>query len=184
LLWPVLTATALALPRPGGPADWLASTIFLGCALLAVRAGVLRGRFDWRSLSVVLFYVAASAAATAVSFLWHPLVLGARISIRGIALTLLVLSAVAVLKANGRPLRASHVLLAATAIAASSVAWPTSELLWCGLPPILAVWLYAIESKTAAKIGTSPVSVDPSEVPVDLDHVPASPLSSTRNGWL
>ena len=184
LLWPVLTAATLALPPPGGPADWLASTLFLGCALLAVRAGALHGRLDWRALSVVLFYVAASAAATAVKFQWHPLVLGTRVSIRGIAFALLLATAVAVLKTNGRRLKPSHVLLAAAVIGGSAIAWPSSEILWCGLPPLLALWLYAIESRTAERRETAPVVVAPLQVPIHREPVAASPLTSTRDSWL
>ena len=184
LLWPVLTAATYALPQPGGPADWLTSTLFLGCALLAVRAGVLRGALDWLALSVAGFYIAGSAIATAVKYAWHPMVLGTRVNLRGIAFASLVLLAVAVLKSNGRALKPSHVMLAAAAIGASAVAWPSSQILWCGLPPLLALWLYAIESKAAARIGTAPVGVDPLQVRLDLQQVPASPLSSARSSSL
>ena len=180
LLWPVLTAATFALPQPGGPADWLASTLFLGCALLAVRAGVLRGGSDWRALSLVLFYVGASATATAMKFEWHPMVLGTRVSLRGIALALLVLSAVAVLKTNGRPLKPSRALVAAACLAASAVAWPSSQILWCGLPPILAIWLFGIESRTAAQSRIAPVGVDALRVPVELEHMPAGSLPATQ----
>jgi hypothetical protein len=178
LLWPVLTAATFALPQPGGPADWLTSTLFLGCALLAVRAGALRGGLDWRALSVVVFYVAASAAAAAMKFQWDPIVLGTRVSLRGIAFALLVLTAVAVLNRNGRPLKVSRALLAAAGIAACAVAWPSSQILWCGLPPVLALWLFGIESKTAAQSRIAPVRVDPVLVPVEL--VPAGSLTSPQ----
>lgn len=180
LLWPVLTAATFALPQPGGPADWLTSTLFLGCALLAVRAGALRGALDWRALSVVVFYVAASAAATAVKFQWHPLVLGTRVSLRGIAFALLVLTAVAVLKRNGRPLKVSRALLAAAGIAAGAVAWPFAQILWCGLPPVLALWLFSIESKTAAQSRIAPVGVDTVQVPIELEQMPAGSLTSPQ----
>ena len=181
LLWPVLTAATFALPQPGGPADWLASTLFLGCALLAVRAGALRGALDWRALSVVVFYIGASAAATAVKFEWHPLVLGTRVSIRGIALALLVLTAVAVLKTNGRRLQPSRALVAAAGIAAGAVAWPFSQILWCGLPPVLALWLFRIESKTAAQSRIAPVGVHTVQVPIELEQMPAGSLTSPQS---
>ena len=177
LLWPVLTAATFALPQPGGPADWLASTLLLACALLALRTGVLRGGLDRRALAVIVFYVAASAAACAMKLVWSPVVLGTTVSVRGIAFALLVLTAVAVLKANGRPLRPPRAFLAAAAIAASAVAWPSSQLLWCGLPPVLALWLYGIESKKAAQERTA---LGGDSLPVDLEDVPGSSLTSTR----
>jgi hypothetical protein len=111
-------------------------------------------------------------------------VLGSRVSVRGIAFGVLLLTAVAVLKSNGRPLKPSHVVLAAVAIGASAVAWPTSQVLWCGLPPVLALWLYAIESRTAAQSGIAPVGVDPLQVRIDLAQVPASPLAAPRDSLL
>jgi len=180
LLWPVLTAATFVLPQPGGPADWLTSLLFMGCALLAVRAGVLRSEVDSRTLSVTVFYAAASAAATAVKIQWHPLVLGSPVNIRGIALTLLGLTAIVVLNANGRPLKPARVVLAATAIAASALAWPTSQILWCGLPPVLALWLYGMDSKTAAQESTASVSSDPHHESVDLDELHSSSLASRR----
>lgn len=165
LLWPFLLAATFVLPRPGGPADWLAATLFLACALLAVRAGALRADLDSRTLVLIAFYVAASAAAAAVSFRWDPPVLGTHVNLRGILFALLVVSAAAILRVNGRPLKPSRTFLAATAIAAGAVAWPSSQILWCGLPPLVAIWLYGIESKTAAQSRTA-VSVDPVRVPI------------------
>ena len=180
LLWPVLTAATFALPLPGGPADWLAASLLMACALLALRAGVLRGGLDSRALSVVAFYLAASAAANAVKFRWNPVVLGTTVSVRGITFALIVLAAVAILKANGRPLKPSRAILAAAGISASAVAWPSSQMLWCGLPPIVALWLYGVESKAAALVKTAPVRVDPLPARVDLKQAHAGSLTSTR----
>ena len=158
LLWPIFVAATFALTRPGGPAAWLASTLFMACALLAVRAGMQRGELDPRSLALIAFYLAASAAANAVPFTWTPDVLGVAISLRGIVFAVLVVSAVAVLKANGRRLKAPRVLLIAAVIAASAIMWPSSQILWCGLPPALALWLYGVESKAAVAGRTAPVT--------------------------
>ena len=83
LLWAPLTAATFVLRDPGGPADWLAASLFLICALLATRTVVLRGKIDARSATLILFYVAASAAANAVSFEWTPVLLGVMVSVRG-----------------------------------------------------------------------------------------------------
>jgi len=158
LLWPVLVAVTFALSRPGGPPAWLASTLFMACALLAVRAGMLRGELDPRSLALIVFYLAASAAANAVPFTWTPDVLGAAISLRGVVFAVLLVSAVAVLKANGRRLKAPRALLIAAVIGASAIVWPSSQILWCALPPALALWLYGIESKAAVAAQPAPAT--------------------------
>lgn len=160
LLWPVLTAGTFVLPYPGGPVDWLASTLFLACGLLAVRAAILGDGLDWRSLTLILFYVAASAAANAVKFEWDPVVFGAAVNMRGIVFALLLANAVAILKANRRRLKPSRAFPAAAAIVAAAVAWPSSQVLWCGLPAVLAIWLYRIESKTAEQRKTVPLQAD------------------------
>jgi hypothetical protein len=139
-LWPILVAATFALTRPGGPPAWLASTLFMACALLAVRAAMLRGALDPRFIALIVLYLAASAAANAVPFTWTPDVLGVAVSLRGVVFALLVVCAVAVLEANGRRLKAPRVLLIAAVIAASAIVWPSSQLLWCGLPPALALW--------------------------------------------
>ena len=161
LLWPILVAATFALTRAGGPPAWLASTLLMACALLAVRAGVLRGELDPRSLVLIVFYLAASAAANAVPFTWTPDVLGITISLRGVVFAVLVASAVAVLKANGRRVKAPRTLLIAAVVATSAIVWPSSQILWCGLPPALALWLYGIESKAAIAGQTAPVTAPP-----------------------
>jgi hypothetical protein len=160
LLWPALTAATLVLQRTSGPIDWLASTLFLACGLLAVRGAVLRDGLDWSSLTLTLLYVAASAAANAISFEWNPVVFGAAVNLRGIVFALLLASGIAILKSNGRPLKPSRAFPAAAAIVAAAVAWPSSQVLWCGLPPVLAIWLYRIESKKAEQSKKIPLSAD------------------------
>lgn len=150
-LWPVLVAATFELPQPGGPADWLASTLLLACALLAVREALQGGRFDSRSLALILFYAAVSAAANAMKIAWDPVVLGTSVNIRGIAFALLVVTGVLALKAKGRRLRARHAFPVAALIGASAIVWPSSQLVWCAIPPVLAVWFFAIESKAAAE---------------------------------
>jgi hypothetical protein len=158
LLWPILVAATFVFTRPGGPPAWLASTLLLACALLAVRAAMLRGELDPRSMALIAFYLAASAAANAVPVTWTPAVSGVEISLRGVAFAVLLAAAVAVLKANGRRFKAPRVLPIAAVIAASAIVWPSSQILWCGLPPIVALWLYGIESKAAAAGQTAPVT--------------------------
>lgn len=150
VLWPALTAATFVLPRPGGPADWLAELLFLLCALLALRVAVLDGRMDARSKSLIAFYLAASAASNAVAVTWDPLVLQTHVSLRGIVFALLIAASALLLRANGRRMNLPRALLGAAAVAASAVVWSSSQLLWCGLPPLFALWLYLIESKVVA----------------------------------
>lgn len=168
LLWPAAIAAAFVLSRPSGPTDWLASTLFMGCAVLAVRAGAQRGALDSRGLELILLYAVASAAATAVSWQWDPLVLGRTVNLRGIVFALLLVVAGIVLKANGRPVKPSHPFIAAVVVAASAIAWPSARILWFGLPPLLALWLYSVESKAAAADGKiAPLRAGPLQVPLE-----------------
>jgi hypothetical protein len=164
LLWPLLVAATFVLSRPGGSTDWLAATLFLACALLVARSGALRSKLEARELLLILFYVTASAAANAVPFNWDPVVFGTAVSVRGIAFAALMLCATVLLEANGRPVRASRASLIVAAIAASAVAWPSSQLLWCGLPPMLALLLFGIESKVATR-GSAPLAAAVLRVP-------------------
>jgi hypothetical protein len=148
-LWPFLTAATFVLPYPGGPADWLAALLLLLCALLAIRTAVANGGVDARSMSLILFYVSASAAANAVGLGWDPVLLGLAVSVRGVALALEVAAAAVLLAANGRRVNVLRVLLIGAVIAASAVVWPASQLLWCGLPPLFALWSFSVESKGA-----------------------------------
>jgi hypothetical protein len=174
LLWAPLTAATFVLRDPGGPADWLAALLLLLCALLATRGAVLHGTTDARSVSLILFYVAASAAANAISFEWTPALFGVAVSVRGASFAILVVAAVLLLRANQRRVNLARASLSAAVIAGSALVWPESQLLWCGLPPAFALWLYVLESKAATAQGSAArgstaaeaVCVTPLEIPV------------------
>jgi len=151
ILWAPLTAATFVLPSPGGPADWLAGSLLMLCALLAARDAVQLGKLDSQAARLVLFYVAASAATNAVKLEWDPVVLGIAVSVRGIVFAVLLVAAVEVLKANQRRVNATRSLVIAALIAGSALVWSTSQILWCGLPPLFALWLYTIESKSATQ---------------------------------
>jgi hypothetical protein len=158
VLWPALTALTLVLPYPGGPADWLAALLFLLCALLVIRTAVQNGTVDARSKWLIALFVSASAAANAVKVGWNPLVLGAPVSLRGVALALGVLAAVVLLRASGRRMNTRRALLVAVAIAGSAAVWSTSQLAWCALPPLLALWMYSIESRGVTVTSAPPAT--------------------------
>lgn len=162
LLWPALVAATFVMPRSGA-ADWLAAVLFLACALLIARAAALQGAFDAPALLLILLYLAASAAANAASYRWDPAVFGTAVSLRGVAFAVLLLCIAGTLKASGRPVRPGRAVLVVGAIAASAIAWPGSQLLWCSLPPVLALALLGIESKAAAPAKAA-LPVDPLRV--------------------
>jgi hypothetical protein len=171
LLWAPLTAATFVLRDPGGPADWLAASLLLICALLATRAVVLRGQADTRLATLILFYVAASAAANAVPFGWTPVLYGMMVSVRGVWFAILLMGAAVVLRANQRHVNFPPALMSAAAIAGSAFVWPESQLLWCGLPPVFALWLYLIESKAAAAHGSTTAAERP------VTPLPAAPMA-------
>jgi hypothetical protein len=169
LLWPVLTAATFLLPSPGGPADWLAALLFLICALLAIRMAMHRGRIDPRLMALLAVYIGASVAANAASFEWNPLLLGVPVNLRGIVFALLLVAAGAAEHVNGRRINLARCSLIAVVLAASAVVWPTSQLLWCALPPAFALWLYSIESRAAVPGRSSvPANVEASPVHAPL----------------
>ncbi|HEX6994643.1 MAG TPA: hypothetical protein VF339_10920 [Gammaproteobacteria bacterium] len=149
-LAPVLVAATFVLPYPGGPADWLAAACYFGCALLVVRRIVV-AQDDAAAPVVALFawYVAASVGSNAIKLQWDPLVLGTPVGVRGLFVALLLASAVPILRSAGR--RASPMLFAgAAAVSAVGSLWPHAQLLWCGLPVLVALHVYAGESALVA----------------------------------
>ncbi len=62
---------------------------------VGTRAAVLRGELGSRSLALILFYLAASAAANAVPFRSNAEILGTAVSVRGVVFALLIVTAAA-----------------------------------------------------------------------------------------
>jgi succinate-acetate transporter protein len=150
VLAPVMTAATYVLPYPGGPADWLAGSLYLLCALLVVRRFALSGSAPTAALVVLLlFYLVASAGSNAVDLEWDPAVLGTRVGVRGVYLALLLFASAPILRANGRHVGAWPILGGALALLAAAE-WPESQLIWCLAPALLAVAFFASESKVVA----------------------------------
>jgi hypothetical protein len=156
-LWPFLTAATLVLTSRTGAADWLAAALSFSCALLVVREALRRGSSDAHDKARVLFYLGASAAANAVRIAWVPEVLGLHVSVRGTLLAFLVLAAAA-LQRSARRSSVARVSSIAGAIAVSAIVLPWSQLLWAALPPLLALWLFSLETaaspETADRVRT------------------------------
>jgi hypothetical protein len=149
ILLPVLVAATFLLPYPAGPADWLASSLYFACALLVVRQLAERARpVGPRTLWLLAWFLVASVGSNAVHYTWDPEIFGTPISVRGLFLAFVLLTAVPVMRAAGR--RPSPVLFGAALVTLVASRWSESQLLWWALPPLIAVWIYAIESKAAA----------------------------------
>jgi hypothetical protein len=135
--------------------SWWSGMLFAIGAVLAFdgfanAAKPLHERRGWCASSLLIsFYVVASAAANAVGVDWDPAVLGTTVSLRGVALALLIVTSAVILPTAGRGMNAPRAMLLAAAVAASAVAWSSSQLLWCALPALWALWLYSIESRGA-----------------------------------
>lgn len=179
-LAPFLVAATFALPYPGGPADWLAAACYFACALLVVRQ-VLRSAHAATGPVCALFawYVAASLCANAIRLEWDPALLGMPISLREMLLVLLLVTAVPILRIAGRPANPRIFLLAALGVIAASP-WPHAQVLWCGLPVLVALYVYAIESRLAPDDSIG--AVEPGEMIAAADAA-APTRAQTRVSW-
>lgn len=146
---PAATAAAVFMqPNPTGPASWLTAALFLLCALLAARSIAL-GRDGGAARTRLLYYLAASLAANAISTGWDPEVLGRAVSLRGVTFAALLAVGAAIAH---RPDRGFRRLLSALAVftLGAALLWPRSTLLWSAWLAALAVLCYRFESTRAA----------------------------------
>lgn len=158
VLIPILVAATFILPYPGGPADWLACSLFFGCALIAARDIAQARQPTSASAALLIMYLAASAASNAISLQWDPEVFGVAVGLRGAFFTVLLLAAPAMLRANGRQVNTLSFAAAAAAVASASVLQSESQWLWCLVPPALALWLFQVESRSTWVGAVLPVS--------------------------
>ncbi|HEU4620386.1 MAG TPA: hypothetical protein VFV10_20295, partial [Gammaproteobacteria bacterium] len=154
VLAPVMTAATYVLPYPGGPADWLAATLYLLCALLVARRMLLNGGASGAAVTpalvaLLVFYLIASAGSNAVDLDWDPAVFGHRIGIRGVFLALLLFASALILRVNGRRAGAWPVLGAVLCLLGAE-RWPESQVLWCLVPTVLPAAFFGAESKIGA----------------------------------
>lgn len=168
-LAPVLIVATFVLPYPGGPADWLAAASYLGCALLVVRR-VLAGQdpLDGRIVALLGLYVAASAGSNAIKLVWDPVVLGTPVGLRGLFVAALLVAAVPILRGAGR--RANPLLFGIAAAAALiGSMWPHAQLLWCALPVLVALCVFAAESGVAAEALVASAAPGAMAIPMSAD---------------
>lgn len=147
---PFLTWASFVLPYPGGPADWLTVSLYVLCALHVVRAMLSSespNAVD--AIPLLALYAAASLSANALKLAWDPQILGTPVSVRGLGMCVLLIAAALVLRRFDRPAKVRWLLPAAAVALAAAVATPSSQTFWCAFPAVLALYLYAIESRFA-----------------------------------
>jgi hypothetical protein len=157
VLAPVMTAATFVLPYPGGPADWLAASVYLLCALLVVRRILLSRSSTPALVALLLFYLIASAGSNAVDLDWDPVVLDTRVGVRALFLALLLFSSTLVLRADGRRPGVWPILGGALALL-GAVEWPESQALWCLVPALLGACFYVSESRAVVMAAPRPVA--------------------------
>lgn len=165
LLLPLLVAATFVLPYPAGPADWLASSLYFAAALLVVRGAMAGdGRSQRETLARLGLYLAASVGSNAIRYTWDPDVLGMPIALRGVLIALVLVAAGAMHRAEGRQ-QGLLLVGAAPIVIAASVLLSDSRLLWWGLPPLVALWVFSAEHR-ASVAARAPAREAPTTVAV------------------
>ena len=152
VLVPALAGATFILPWPGGPANWLAASLYLLCAL-AVTRSLLIGQqaLSIRVLLLLALYLGASAMSCFVHFGYDLTIMDTPISLRGLGISGTVLVATTLMKTTGR--QANWVRMRICAVVVFVLAWWSPDesrlfqLVWCLIPSAVALWFYAIESR-------------------------------------
>jgi hypothetical protein len=146
VLIPILTGATFILPYPGGPADWLAACIYLLCAVSVFRPVLIGDEvLNQRTALLLLFYLVASAMSIGLKLSWEPEISGVPVSIRGIGVAGLLLTANIVFQTAGR--RTTIWFYPAAAVVLLASLWSSSQLLWCTIPSCVALWIFTRESR-------------------------------------
>jgi hypothetical protein len=153
---PVAVAATYALGLTGAT-NWVGATLFMSCALLALRA-LAQG--DATALPKAAAYLLASLGAIAVRPDWDPVVLGHHVNVRGIYFGGLLLAA-AWMHAPGAPWhqRAFWLALAGATLTAAFVLL-RPQLVWSTWPPTVALLCFFIELTAAARLHAAAVAGD------------------------
>lgn len=152
ILAPALAGATFIMPFPGGPANWLAASLYLLCALAVIRSLLIGLQEPSTGVLLLLaLYLGASVMSCFVRFTYDLTIMGTPISLRGLGICTVLLVATKLMKMTGR--QANWVWMRICAILVFLIAWwspdahALSQLLWCLLPSVVALWIYAIESR-------------------------------------
>lgn len=141
---PVAAAATYALNLTGA-ANWLGATLFLSCALLALRAAAEGGP---AAPAKAALYLIASVGAIAVRPDWDPVVLGHHVSVRGIYFGTVLLGAASIL-ASGEPWRRRLFLALAAGTLLAAFVSLRPQLYWSLLPPMIGLLCFFFEIAAA-----------------------------------
>jgi hypothetical protein len=157
LLWLCIAALPLAVAAAylfnlTGATNWLGATLFMSCALLALRA-LAQG--DTAAVAKAVGYLLASIGAIAVRPDWDAVVLGHDLNVRGIYFGALLFAAAWML-GPGAPWhqRAFWLSLAGITLLAAGML-PRPQLVWSTWPPTVAVLCFFIELAGAVRFQAS-----------------------------
>jgi hypothetical protein len=142
-LLPIMVVASYVLPYPGGPADWLASALFLlgACAIFSI---IIHNKFggttgDYYLLAVLTF---ASMLSNAVKLDYDPSLLGISVELRGIVLCLVLALVWIGLVMRGMKLPSTPLIFAILGLLLLS-ALTGLQWVWVTAPCLVAIWAYS-----------------------------------------
>jgi len=155
LLVPVLVAASFVLPYPGGPADWLASAVFMLAAcsvfgeILARRAAAEMR--TWLLLAVLVF---ASMLANAAELGYEISLGGVTVGIRGLGFSLLLPVLWWLFDRHGLRFNAAVMIVLSAVSMFLACSWRT-QLVWVTVPALIAIHAYAGATRIRVATGAS-----------------------------
>jgi hypothetical protein len=155
LLWLAVVALPLAVAAMSrlnlpGVTNWMGSSMFLLCALLAFRAA--QQPCDGAALAKAGLFLLASVGTNAVRPDWDPVVLGHAVNLRGIYFGLLFFAAAWILAPGGALRQRAFWLALAGTTWLAAILGLRPHLIWSTWPPTIALLCVYIEIAAAMRI--------------------------------
>jgi hypothetical protein len=166
---PMLWLAAAALPLAAaatytlnltGAANWLGATLFLSCALQAMRAAQWG---DPTAVAKAALYLVASVGAVAVRPDWDPVVSGHGVNIRGLYFGILLLGGACVVGSSNPWRRLLFLALAAVTLLSAFVLL-RPQLVWSMWPPTVALLCFFMELTAAVRVRVGPPAASREQV--------------------
>lgn len=153
---PPTVAGSFILPHPGGPADWLASAIFLLCAVTAYRAASIENQGINRSaIMLAIVYVCASAMSSAIRLKYQIDLPNLQLSMRAIFFAVLILGSIPLLRRAGRYPPIVLMVVSAGLLLLEGMR-PEAQVVWRSVPALVAVAYFWIESRALVEANRAP----------------------------